>query len=133
VTAPGVDIVTAAPGGAYAFSSGTSLAAAHVSGAIALLLQARPHLTPEEIRAVLVSRARDLGAPGADSEFGAGFADALAIVGSDAAPSASTPAAEAVTSASAESATAEKAPTGEAALSPAAHPAAPAAEGSSTR
>jgi hypothetical protein len=133
VTAPGVDIVTAAPGGAYGLSSGTSLAAAHVSGAIALLLQGRPHLTPEEIRAVLVSRARDLGAPGADSEFGAGFADALAIVGSDAAPSASTPAAEAVTSASAESATAEKAPTGEAALSPAAHPAAPAAEGSSTR
>jgi hypothetical protein len=81
VTAPGVDIVTPVPGGAYDFSSGTSLAAAHVSGAVALLLQGRPSLTPEEVRAILVRSARDLGAPGADSEFGAGFADALAIVG----------------------------------------------------
>jgi hypothetical protein len=84
VTAPGVDILTPVPGGAYDFSSGTSLAAAHVSGAVALLLQGRPSLTPEEVRAILVRSARDLGGPGADSEFGAGFADALAIVGSGA-------------------------------------------------
>jgi subtilisin family serine protease len=80
ITAPGVDVMTPAPGGAYGFSSGTSLAAAHVSGAIALMLQSRPSLGPDEVRAILTATAQDLGAPGSDPEFGAGFADALAMV-----------------------------------------------------
>ncbi len=37
LTAPGVEIVSTAPGGGFTFASGSSLAAAHASGALALL------------------------------------------------------------------------------------------------
>lgn len=53
LAAPGNDILTAVPGGHYDYASGSSLAAAHVSGAIALLLQLRPHLDAGELYALL--------------------------------------------------------------------------------
>lgn len=56
-------------------SSGTSMAAPHVAGAIALLLGERPGLTAREIRRIVRSSAEDLGAPGADPKFGAGLID----------------------------------------------------------
>ena len=40
LTAPGIDIVSTAPGGGFAFADGTSLATAHVSGVLALLASA---------------------------------------------------------------------------------------------
>ena len=42
VAAPGVDIIGAAPKGGYEISSGTSMAAAHVSGIAALMLEKNP-------------------------------------------------------------------------------------------
>lgn len=42
--APGRNVLTLAPDGHYDFASGSSLAAAHVSGALALLLARQPHL-----------------------------------------------------------------------------------------
>lgn len=42
IAAPGRDILTTVPGPAYDFASGASIAAAHVSGMIALLFQLKP-------------------------------------------------------------------------------------------
>lgn len=44
VTAPGVDITSSVPGGGYAVFSGTSMAAPHVAGTLALMLSAAPNL-----------------------------------------------------------------------------------------
>lgn len=53
VRAPGVDILTLAPDGHYDFASGSSLAAAHVSGIVALLLAQNPHADVAAIRSQL--------------------------------------------------------------------------------
>ncbi|MGN9844984.1 S8 family serine peptidase [Nonomuraea sp. H19] len=45
ITAPGVNIVAAAAGGAYRTLSGTSMAARHVAGAAAILAQKHPDWT----------------------------------------------------------------------------------------
>jgi subtilisin family serine protease len=56
--APGVDVESAWSGVAgYALASGTSQAAAHVAGAAALFLEARPAATPVEVNDALVGRA----------------------------------------------------------------------------
>ena len=91
VAAPGVDIVAPAPSGTYQFTSGTSVAAAQVSGIAALLLEAKPGLTPQAVRKALLSTARDLGPTGRDDQFGAGLADAYGAVQSLAASPANAP------------------------------------------
>ncbi len=58
LAAPGREIVTTVPGGSYDFLSGSSLAAAHVTGVIALLLEQAPSLSPGDIGALLRSTAR---------------------------------------------------------------------------
>jgi subtilisin family serine protease len=74
--APGVDIVSPAPGNAYQITSGTSLAAAHVSGVAALLLARDPRLKPQDIDRLLSAAATDLGEPGRDATYGNGLPDA---------------------------------------------------------
>ncbi|MGA8499834.1 MAG: S8 family serine peptidase [Xanthobacteraceae bacterium] len=80
VAAPGVDIFTLAPGDGYVFTTGTSIAAAHVSGIVALLLEHKPSLTPGDIRAALTATAQPLGPPRPDSDFGAGLVSAYRAV-----------------------------------------------------
>ena len=80
VAAPGVDVLVAGPGDGYAFTSGTSVAAAHVSGVVALMLEREPTLSADAVRSALVASARDLGAKGRDQVFGAGEADAAAAL-----------------------------------------------------
>ncbi|ABE63436.1 peptidase S8 and S53, subtilisin, kexin, sedolisin [Nitrobacter hamburgensis X14] len=80
VAAPGVDIFLPAPGGKYQMTSGTSFSAAYVSGLAALILERNPALEPADVRAILTTSARDLGAPGRDDLFGAGEADAYGAV-----------------------------------------------------
>jgi minor extracellular serine protease Vpr len=61
VLAPGGNIESLAVGGSTKILSGTSMASPHVAGVAALLLQALPQSTPEEIKARLISSASDLG------------------------------------------------------------------------
>jgi subtilisin family serine protease len=79
VAAPGVDIFLPAPGGKYQMTSGTSFAAAYVSGVAALVLERNPAKSGD-VRDILTASARDLGPPGRDDLFGAGEADAYAAV-----------------------------------------------------
>jgi len=51
--APGNDIPAPAPGGRWSFVSGSSYAAAHVSGMLALLDELQPGATPAQLRALL--------------------------------------------------------------------------------
>jgi subtilisin family serine protease len=77
---PAVDIFLAAPDQTYQMASGTSFSAAYISGIAALMLERNPALRPEQLRAILMKTARDLGSPGRDDLFGAGEADAYAAV-----------------------------------------------------
>jgi subtilisin family serine protease len=80
VSAPGVDLFLPASDDKYQITSGTSFSSAFISGVTALMLQRNPALKPEEVRAILIKTARDLGPPGPDDQFGAGEADAFAAV-----------------------------------------------------
>jgi subtilisin family serine protease len=80
VAAPGVDILLPAPNADYQLTSGTSFAAAHVSGIAALILERKPDLTPDAVRTILMSTAKDLGPSGRDDEFGAGLVDAYQAI-----------------------------------------------------
>ena len=80
VAAPGVELFLPGLNGTYQETSGTSFAAAEVSGAIALLVERKPGLTHDEARRILMSTARDLGPPGYDPHFGAGLVDAYRAV-----------------------------------------------------
>ncbi|MFC7440463.1 S8 family serine peptidase [Laceyella putida] len=64
VTAPGVDIVSTLPRKVektgYGKMSGTSMAAPHVAGAAALLLQKHPDWNPDEVKAALANTAVNL-------------------------------------------------------------------------
>ncbi len=55
--------------------SGSSLSAPQVTGAVALLRSVDPTLSPESIRGILTSTARDVGEPGWDHHTAAGLLD----------------------------------------------------------
>jgi hypothetical protein len=80
VAAPGVEVLSTLPRGAYGALSGTSMAAAHVSGVAALLLQARPDLSPAAVRHALESTARPLAPGGPSAALGHGLVDGCRAV-----------------------------------------------------
>jgi subtilisin family serine protease len=80
LASPGVDILSTAPGNRSLISSGTSFAAAHISGVAALLLERAP-AHPDALQLLLERTAADLGAPGKDSLFGSGLVDACKAAG----------------------------------------------------
>jgi len=75
LAAPGVNVLEAVPRGTYNYTTGTSVAAAHVSGVAALILERSPGIDVASLEDVLFSTARDLGAPGRDPQFGFGLVD----------------------------------------------------------
>jgi subtilisin family serine protease len=80
VAAPGVDILLPAPEAAYQVISGTSFAAAEVSGIAALMLERKPGLGQDGVRRALTGTAQDLGRKGFDPDFGAGLVDAYRAI-----------------------------------------------------
>ncbi len=80
IAAPGVDVLVPAPDGKYQVTSGTSFAAAYVSGLAALMIERKPDITATALRDTLMATARDLGPRGRDDQYGAGIADALSAV-----------------------------------------------------
>lgn len=63
---------------AYTFLSGTSMAAPHVAGVIALMRSLNPDLSPDDIAALIISGALtdDAGLPGRDDNYGHGIINA---------------------------------------------------------
>lgn len=57
----------------YEDYSGTSMAAPHVTGALALLFQRYPYLSNPQVRDILLTTATDLGAAGVDDIYGWGL------------------------------------------------------------
>ncbi len=78
LVAPGTGVLTLDRYGLTQMSNGTSIAAPHVAGALALLLGADPDLTPDLQAALLTGTAVDLGAAGADDTYGSGRLDVAA-------------------------------------------------------
>jgi serine protease AprX len=77
-------VVTASNGSTYFRLTGTSMSTAVVSGAVALLLEAQPGLTPNQVKAVLKGTARPFGQTSGvtpnPAAVGAGVLDAYAAV-----------------------------------------------------
>ncbi|OPZ61631.1 MAG: Subtilisin DY [Firmicutes bacterium ADurb.Bin506] len=79
LAAPGVDIKSTWPRRQYKALSGTSMASPHVTGVVALMLEADPSLTPSDIKAVLQSTALRLEGFNTE-EQGAGVIGATAAL-----------------------------------------------------
>ena len=98
VVLPGVDIVAARASETsmgtplnerYTSASGTSMATPHAAGVCALLLEAQPDLTPEEVKSRLMSTTVDLGAT--QYTQGSGRVDAYTAVHNTETPDEPTP------------------------------------------
>ncbi|GAB3450550.1 S8 family serine peptidase [Actinophytocola sediminis] len=82
LVAPGVEILSTLPGGRYGRSSGTSMAAPHVAGAAALLVQRHPDWTPARLGAALTGTAIPLSGAGPLAQ-GAGRLDVARAASAD--------------------------------------------------
>jgi subtilisin family serine protease len=77
IAAPGVDILVPAPSGEYQVTTGTSVATAHISGVVALMLERNAKLTPPDVRRILIASAKRLGPA---NQFGAGLVDPIRAI-----------------------------------------------------
>src|SRR5262249_15570256 len=64
IVGPGVDVISSVPGGGYASMDGTSMATPHIAGLAALLAQAAPTASADDLeRAILQSCVRPATMP----------------------------------------------------------------------
>ena len=63
---PGVDVISAKPGGGFQSMDGTSMAAPHIAGLAALLFEAKPGATPDEVEQAIYASCQ--GGPGLPAE-----------------------------------------------------------------
>jgi subtilisin family serine protease len=68
VTAPGVDVLSSFPGDEFEYLDGTSMAAPHVAGGAALLLQRHPTWTVEQVKSALASTGNEVHPTGSSGE-----------------------------------------------------------------
>ncbi len=80
LVAPGVNMLSTAPGGTYNTVNGTSFSTPVVSAVAALILSRHSQFTNEQVRTILKGSASDLGTPGHDPQTGAGRVNALQAV-----------------------------------------------------
>ena len=80
VVAPGEDILSTTPNQGYARTSGTSMAAPHVSALASLIWSVNPSLTNAQVANIITSTTVNLGPPGKDDEYGYGLIDARAAL-----------------------------------------------------
>ncbi|MBI9018874.1 MAG: S8 family serine peptidase [Phycisphaerae bacterium] len=73
VAAPGKDILTTGLNGGYTFITGTSSAAAHVSGVVALLFSHRTDLSNENVQSIIRASSEDIADKGWDRATGMGL------------------------------------------------------------
>jgi subtilisin family serine protease len=84
VSAPGVDVRSCVLNSAYGLKSGTSMAAPHGAGAVALLRSFAPNITGKMSLLALYYSATDLGTTGEDNNYGMGLInvfEAMKILG----------------------------------------------------
>ncbi|WP_051287339.1 S8 family peptidase [Paenibacillus taiwanensis] len=77
VMAPGASIYSTTLHHQYTMTLGTSMAAAHVSGVAALIMEAKPHLNNREIRSIVMHTASKMGER---NLYGHGLVDALKAI-----------------------------------------------------
>ncbi|KYK32081.1 MAG: hypothetical protein AYK22_00545 [Thermoplasmatales archaeon SG8-52-3] len=80
IAAPGVNIRSSIPGGSYESYSGTSMAAPHVNGVVALMREVNPNISVKSIKEIIYQTAFDLGDLGEDNDYGWGMIDAYEAV-----------------------------------------------------